>query len=187
MTVDLLGNGTACLVWSSPLPGSARLSMRYIDLMGGQKPHLLIKSINHLGAETLIQYASSTKFYLADKLAGKPWITKIPFPVHVVERVETYDRISRNRFVTRYAYRHGYFDGIEREFRGFGLVEQWDTENFAALSTGTIFPTGDNVDLASHVPPVYTKTWFHTGTYVDRNHISDFFAGLIDENDLGEY
>ena len=55
------------------------------------------------------------------------------FPVHVVERVETYDRISRNRFVTRYAYHHGYFDGDEREFRGFGMVEQWDTEEFAAL------------------------------------------------------
>ena len=73
-------------------------------------------------------YAPSTKFYLDDKSKGKPWITRIPFPVHVVERVETYDRISRNRFVTRYAYHHGYFDGIEREFRGFGMVEQWDTE-----------------------------------------------------------
>ena len=25
-------------------------------------------------------------------------------------------------------YHHGYFDGVEREFRGFGLVEQLDTE-----------------------------------------------------------
>ncbi|HRI38916.1 MAG TPA: SpvB/TcaC N-terminal domain-containing protein, partial [Nitrospira sp.] len=128
--VDLLGNGTACLVWASPLPGAAHV-LRYIELMGGQKPHLLIKSVNNLGAETLVQYAPSTKFYLADKLAGRPWISKIPFPVHVVERVETYDRISRNRFVTRHAYHHGYFDGIEREFRGFGMVEQWDTEEFA--------------------------------------------------------
>ena len=35
MTIDLLGNGTACLVWSSPLPGNARRPLRYIDLMGG--------------------------------------------------------------------------------------------------------------------------------------------------------
>ncbi len=59
---------------------------------------------------------------------ARPWITRLPFPVHVVERVETLDRISRNRFVTRYRYRHGYFDGGEREFRGFGRVDQWDTE-----------------------------------------------------------
>ncbi|MGH9891865.1 MAG: SpvB/TcaC N-terminal domain-containing protein, partial [bacterium] len=131
--VDLLGNGTACVVWSSPLPGDAGQQMRYVDLMGGQKPHLLVKSTNNLGAETVVQYAPSTQFYVADKLAGKPWITKLPFPVHVIERVETFDCISRNRFVTRYAYHHGYFDGIEREFRGFGMVEQWDTEEFAAL------------------------------------------------------
>src|SRR5690606_20330252 len=27
---DLLGNGTACLVWSSPLPGDTTQQMRYI-------------------------------------------------------------------------------------------------------------------------------------------------------------
>jgi RHS repeat-associated protein len=184
---DLLGNGTACLLWSSPLPGAAENSLRYIDLMSGQKPHLLVKSVNNLGAETHLRYAPSTKFYLADKLAGRPWISKIPFPVHVVERVEIYDRISRNRFVTRYAYHHGYFDGIEREFRGFGLVEQWDTEEFAALSQSHEFPTGDNIDESSHVPPVLTKTWFHTGVYVGRDHVSNFFAGLLNADDPGEY
>ena len=134
LPTDLLGNGTACLVWSSPLPGDARRPMRYVNLMGGRKPHLLVKTINNLGAETRVDYAPSTKFYLQDKRDGKPWITRLPFPVHVVERVETYDHISRNRFVTRYAYHHGYFDGEEREFRGFGMVEQWDTEQFAALA-----------------------------------------------------
>ena len=185
--IDLLGNGTACLVWSSPLPGNTHRVMRYIDLMGGQKPHLLIKTVNNLGAETVVQYAPSTKFYLQDKLAGQPWITKLPFPVHVVERVETYDHISRNRFVTRYAYHHGYFDGVEREFRGFGMVEQWDTEEFASLSASDAFPTGDNIDAASHVPPVHTKTWFHTGVYLDRAHVSNFFSGLLNEQDTGEY
>lgn len=184
---DLLGNGTACLVWSSPLPGDAGRQMRYIDLMGGQKPHLLVRSANNLGAETVVHYAPSTRFYLADKLEGNPWITKLPFPVHVVERVETFDRISRNRFVTRYAYHHGYFDGVEREFRGFGMVEQWDTEEFAALRQSAAFPVGENIDAASHVPPVHTKTWFHTGVYLGRAHVSDFFAGLIDARDEGEY
>src|SRR5690606_6750872 len=120
--------------------------MRYIDLMGGHKPHLMIGSRNNLGAETRFQYAASTKFYLEDKARGRPWITRLPFPVHVVERVETFDHVGRNRFVTRYSYHHGYFDGIEREFRGFGLVEQWDTEEFATLSESDAFPAGDNID-----------------------------------------
>ncbi len=169
---DLLGNGTACLVWSSPLPEHARQPMRYIDLMGGQKPHLLIKTVNNMGAETHIHYAPSTKFQLADKVAGKPWMTKIPFPVHVVEKVETYDRISGNRFVTRYAYHHGYFDGVEREFRGFGMVEQWDTETLDALAKSRVFPTGGNMEKSAHVPPVLTKTWFHTGAFLDGKRIS---------------
>ena len=185
--IDLLGNGTACLVWSSPLPGNAPRTIRYIDLMGGQKPHLLTKTVNNLGAQTIVDYAPSTKFYLQDKFAGQPWITKLPFLVHVVERVETYDHISHNRFVTRYAYHHGYFDGVEREFRGFGMVEQWDTEEFAVLSDSDEFPVGENIDIASHIPPVHTKTWFHTGVYVGRNGISNYFAGLLNEQDTGEY
>lgn len=168
--VDLLGNGTACLVWSSPLPGDATRPMRYARLMA-EKPHLLVKTVNNLGGETRVSYAPSTKFYLADKQAGRPWITRLPFPVHVVERVETYDHISRNRFVTRYAYHHGYFDGIEREFRGFGLVEQWDTEEIGSL-TGGAFPSSDNWEAASHVPPVHTRTWFHTGAYLGGERIS---------------
>lgn len=187
MATDLLGNGTACLVWSSPLPAANGKPLRYIDLMGGQKPHLLVKTANNLGAETHVCYAPSTRFYLADKAAGRPWITRIPFPVHVIERVETYDRISRNRFVTRYAYHHGYFDGEEREFRGFGLVEQWDTEEYASLTESQAFPTGDNVDESSHVPPVLTRTWFHTGAFIGRKRISNYFAGFLDADDEGEY
>jgi RHS repeat-associated protein len=172
---DLLGNGTACLVWSSPLPANARQQMRYVNLMGGRKPHLLVRTINNLGAETRADYAPSTKFYLQDKRDGKPWITRLPFPVHVVERVETYDHISRSRFVTRYAYHHGYFDGEEREFRGFGMVEQWDTEEHRE---DTVFPTVDdtNWDHSSWSPPVHTRSWFHTGAFLQARSVSRQYA-----------
>ena len=61
------------------------------------------------------------------------------------------------------------------------MVEQWDTEEFAALDAGGSCPPATNVDAASHVPPVLTKTWFHTGVYLGRDHVSDFFAGLLDD------
>ena len=186
LPVDLLGNGTACLVWSSPVPGNARRPMRYVNLMG-QKPHLLFRTINNLGAETRLDYAPSSKFYLQDKRDGRPWITRLPVPVHVVERVTTYDHISRNRFVTRYAYHHGYFEGDEREFRGFGMVEQWDTEELAALTATGTPPSGDNDAAEWHVPPVHTKTWFHTGVNLGRDRVSDYFAGLLSVTDPGEY
>ena len=79
-----------------------------------------------------MQYAPRPSSTWPTSAPDSPGSPGFPFPVHVVERVETYDYISRNRFVTRYAYHHGYFDGIEREFRGFGMVEQRDTEEFDA-------------------------------------------------------
>ncbi|MFZ0594325.1 MAG: SpvB/TcaC N-terminal domain-containing protein, partial [Bryobacteraceae bacterium] len=173
--MDLLGNGTACLVWMSSLPNDTRRTMRYVDLMGGQKPHLLVCSRNNLGAETHVRYAPSTMFYLTDREAGQPWVTRLPFPVQVVERVETYDWISRNRFVTRYAYHHGYFDGTEREFRGFGMVEQRDTEELGLLTQSGAFPDATTIDAASYVPPILTKTWFHTGAWPTGPYITRIY------------
>jgi hypothetical protein len=173
--VDLLGNGTACLVWSSPLPGNGHRVMRYIDLLGGQKPHLLIKTVNNLGAETEVQYAPSTKFYLQDRLAGKPWITKLPFPVHVVEKVTVFDKWRNTRFASTYSYHHGYFDGIEREFRGFGRVEQVDIEDFGIFAVGNVASPYISNDQTLYQPPVKTITWFHTGAFLDRDRILSQF------------
>ena len=181
--LDLLGTGTACLVWSSPLPDARRRTMRYVDLMGGTKPHLLIRSKNNLGAETHVTYAPSTRFYQDDRDAGRPWATRLPFPVHVVERHETIDAVSGNRFVSRYAYHHGYFDGCEREFRGFGYVEQWDTEEMATLREGGASPLATNYAGESNVPPVLTRTWFHTGAFAERGRISRQYEDDYFEDD----
>lgn len=172
---DLLGNGTACLVWSSPLPGESYAPLRYVDLMGSLKPHLLVRMRNNLGAETRLEYAPSTRFYLEDKRQGRPWLTRLPFPVQVVERIEIYDWIGRSRFLTRHAYHHGYFDGEEREFRGFGMVEQWDTE---AHRDDTLFPEveADNEDAASFAPPMLTRTWLHTGAFIEAGTVSQQYA-----------
>ena len=172
---DLFGRGTACLVWSSPLPGDAGRHVRYVDLLGS-KPHLLTRVRNNLGAETVVGYSTSTVSYLADKAAGTPWVTRLPFPVHVIDKVETYDHVNRTRFVSRYRYHHGRFDGVEREFCGFAMVEQEDTEQLAALVSSETLPVGGNVDAASHVPPVLTRSWFHTGAYLDRQQISTYLA-----------
>ncbi|WP_223297266.1 SpvB/TcaC N-terminal domain-containing protein [Catenulispora acidiphila] len=172
---DLRGNGTACLVWSSPLSADARRPLRYIDLLGGTKPHLLVKCVNNLGSETEVQYSPAASFYLTDERDGRPWATRLPFPVHVVERTVTHDRIGGNRFVSRFAYHDGYFDGVEREFRGFGMVERWDTEQISALAPDQA-AAASNVDASSQVPPVLTKTWFHTGIRDRTERVSVHFA-----------
>lgn len=173
--VDLLGNGTACLVWSSPLPNNAGRQVRYVDLMSGQKPHLLVRTRNNLGGETEVHYAPSTKFYLLDEHAGTPWVTRLPFPVHVVERVAVKDTWRRTTFSSTYSYHHGYFDGFEREFRGFGRVEQVDVEHHGKFSAGNVASPYITNQKELYQPPVKMVTWFHTGAFLDRERVLSQF------------
>src|SRR5262249_48914468 len=83
---------------------------------------------------------------------------------------------SRNRFVSRYSYHHAYFDGVEREFRGFGMVEQTDTGEIGDVPASATSSEATNLDAASFVPPVLTKTWFHTGVYDEIDEVSQHFA-----------
>ena len=171
-SVDLLGNGTQCLVWSSPLPNDASNPMRYVDIFKSIKPHLLTEVTNNLGAKTRITYAPSTKFYLEDKLRGRPWITKLPFPVQTVESVETLDLITGNKFVTCYRYAHGFYDGVEREFRGFARVEQTEKSNFAGIRA--VSPS--SMTASWDAPPMRTVSWFHTGAYFKKNVMSELLS-----------
>ncbi|GAP90434.1 putative YD repeat protein [Rosellinia necatrix] len=172
---DLMGNGTNCLVWSSSAASYTRSPLRYIDFNNGIKPHLLVKITNNIGKETNLSYLPSTTFYLRDEIGGKPWATRLPFPVQCLERVRTYDAVGRSYHTSRYAYHHGYFDGHDREFRGFGMTEQWDTENFG---TAEKFSPAEaaNIDEMSFSPPVLTKRWYHTGVYVDHEQLQKKMA-----------
>ncbi len=170
---DLLGNGVACIVWSSNLSKDAHAPLKYIDLMNSRKPHIMVSYKNNLGKEVSLEYTPSTKFYIEDKLAGKPWVTKLHFPVHCISKTETRDTISAYRFVSSYKYHHGYYDHAEREFRGFGMVEQTDAEHFDHWVKGN---AGNIVDRKLHQEPVVTKSWFHTGAFLSREKILNQFA-----------
>lgn len=169
---DLLGNGVACLVWSSPLVKDGYSSLRYIDLMNGKKPHIMISYKNNLGKEVSLEYTPSTQFYLGDKKAGKPWVTKLHFPVHCISKTITEDKISGSRFVSEYKYHHGYYDHAEREFRGFGMVEQIDAETFDHWKQDN---ASNIVEEPLHQEPVVSKTWFHTGAFLGKDQILNQF------------
>ena len=162
--VDFLGNGTACLVWSSPLPQYTGAPIRYVDLMGGKKPFLLISSDNGMGLSRQLEYKSSTYYYTEDKLNGIEWATKLPFPVHCVSEISTSDRVSETLFRQSYWYRHGYYDHEEREYRGFGFTQTTDTDT-------AIISQADELDQ----PPVITKQWFHTGAWMRELVLLDRF------------
>ena len=126
--VDMLGTGISGVLWTRDATGYARENYYFHDFTGGVKPYLLNEMDNHMGAVTRVEYAPSTQFYLEDqKQPETRWTTPLPFPVQVVARVEVIDAISKGKLTTEYSYHHGYWDGAEREFRGFGRVDQRDT------------------------------------------------------------
>ncbi|NMH88794.1 SpvB/TcaC N-terminal domain-containing protein [Flavivirga algicola] len=171
--IDLLGDGVACIVWSNSLSKEANAPLKYIDLMQGKKPYILTKYVNNMGKEVSMEYTPSTKFYLDDKLAGQPWVTKLHFPIQCVSKTLIKDKISGHQFVSEYKYHHGYYDHAEREFRGFGMIEQLDTESFEHWVRGD---ASNIVEEPLHQEPVVTKTWNHTGAFLQRDKILSQYA-----------
>ena len=168
--VDLFGTGTACIVWSFDAGTVAEGPLKVLDVCGGRKPHLLIEMRNNLGAFTRIEYAPSTRYYLEDLRRGRPWRTSLPVPVQVVARTEFVDAVHRTRSISTYRYHHGYYDGAEREFRGFGRVDRLDAEFFSETGSSFSDPVlGDLVvpDATMFAAPVLTRQWFHHGVYFD--------------------
>lgn len=142
---DILGNGTSCLVFTKIAPTPIQYWYNFAgetDIRGGaMKPYLLCRIDNHLGTVTTIKYRSSSHYAMEDKLKGRPWATVLPFPVQVVAETSTYDQLSDIRSVTRYSWHDGYYDPVERAFRGFGYVESWDSAS------------------------IYTRTWYLIGAF----------------------
>jgi RHS repeat-associated protein len=170
--VDLNGTGVAGLLWSADATGVSRANLYFLDFTGGTKPYLLTEMDNHMGAVTRVQYVPSIQFYLQDERRPETrWKTPLPFPVQVVARVEVIDQISGGKLTTEYLYHHGYWDGAEREFRGFGRVDQRDTEVFADFHARGLHADRPFEQVAPTMfsPPLEMRTWFHQGPVGDGN------------------
>ncbi len=74
--LDFLGDGRACLVWSSPLLGRES-PLEYLPLTPRDRPRLLLSVDDSLGRETRLTYSSSATHYLRDIASGRGWSTKL--------------------------------------------------------------------------------------------------------------
>lgn len=142
------------------------------------KPYLVNATYNNMGTATGVTYRSSAQEWLDEKAeliaAGKAPVSHLPFAMHLVSQQTQLDEITGNRLTQCFTYRKGYYDGFEREFRGFGLLLQTDTE-------------ASDVERASigFTAPILSKTWFHTSKAVDM-HGDDYYAGDPEAMDLRE-
>ncbi len=171
LSADMNGNGTTDIVWVT-----ADLQLKYLDLFGAASTYLLSRIENGLGQVTEIAYGSSTDFVVAAKLRGERWKTPLPNPVPVITEIYTTDSfdllgLTPNETRVLYSYDHGYYDGLEREFRGFGRVITTDPGDQYAESR-------------------ITETWHHVGrnltTGADEESLKGKAYLTYVTNDLGE-
>lgn len=153
---DLQGLGCSSLILS--VPHLKPQHWRY-DFVAA-KPYLLTGSNNNMGCSATVEYRSSAQEWLDEKqrtlaLQGLP-VCHLPFPVTVVKRQQQLDEVTGNCLRQSFIYGEGVYDGREREFRGFGYIQQHDSES----------ATGD--DDAGFSAPVRVCSWFHTGRGLNR-------------------
>ncbi|VVE77438.1 SpvB/TcaC N-terminal domain-containing protein [Pandoraea sputorum] len=154
---DLHALGCASLIFTVP-----HMQPRHwhYDFAAAGKPYLLTHTDNNMGAAGEVIYRSSAQEWLDEKAehvehaaTDSPAISGIPFPIHVVAQQRQTDQISGLQLCQHFRYRHGYYDPVERELRGFGLLLQYDAE----------LPDAGASPEDGFTAPVLTKTWFHVG------------------------
>jgi hypothetical protein len=153
---DLQGLGCSSLILSVPHIHPQHWRYDFVSA----KSYLLTGTNNNMGAAGSIMYRSSAQEWLDEKeekiKGGKPPTCHVPLALHLVSNQTQLDEITGNRMTQNFSYRQGYYDGIEREFRGFGLLRQTDSET----------NPGD-ADSQDFTTPSLIKSWFHTGQTVD--------------------
>jgi RHS repeat-associated protein len=150
--VDLLGTGPGLLFTED----GDRHAWTLYQPWGATRPDVLLEIDNGMGGITELRYESALAHAARDREAGRPWRYPQPQPVQVVAAISRRDLTTGNRVGTRFAYHEGYHDAAEREFRGFAIVEQVDTET-------------DDVGQGS--PPARTVRFYNLGngdSFADR-------------------
>lgn len=153
---DILGQGTADLLLTSPHHGPGLQPCSWLYRFNEQRPWLLETVVDNAGGRTQLAYRSSAQAWLDEKAAviaatGKAPVSYLPFPVHTVSRITRYNDITGLCLGSQTTYLGGVWDAKEREFAGFTRLLQTDTHALASKG-------------AAHLsPPARTCSWFHCG------------------------
>ncbi len=118
---DMNGNGTRDIVWIN-----ASGQFTYLELFD-RRPNLLKSVHNNIGKWIEVTYGSSVHQQMRDIQAGKDWIHKFPSPYPIVEQVKTWATGPGGKQLSlqtqEIRYHNGYYDGGEKQFRGFQDVD----------------------------------------------------------------
>ena len=162
---DVNGNGSADLVFIHRRGGPREEGVEYVDFIGGQKPGLLVVADNGIGLRSYLRYKPAVTDQIAAREAGHPWTSVSPVPMWVVSGIVDDIGLDLNldgepdRYATTFRYRDPWYDGFEKQFRGFRFVQQiaWGDD----VDPRTGLPVRE-APVAGHRTTV-TRFRFHTG------------------------
>ncbi len=132
---DMNGSGSIDVVW---INASGKLS--YLELFP-ERPNLLTRVDNGIGKVIEVQYGTAVSHMVRDG-GIEAWSDRLPHPMLTLDTLETYDTLSGVRQTQEFLYHNGYFDGVERQFRGFANVEVRTTGD-ASIESGEVRYTFD--------------------------------------------
>ena len=158
---DINGNGTTDLIYGDSSLFDSKIQAVDLAVLIAGSPHLnaLTSIDNGYGRRITIEYRSSTEYLLDALRIGNPWSITIPFPVQVVSRTSTSigldldgyadEGADGDVYITDFVYRDGYYDPLQKQFRGFAFVKKIER--------------GDERFGGSSAPTLVTRMAFHTG------------------------
>lgn len=126
---DLNANGSLDFLFRN---GGLEDSWEYIELLPDGIPSLMIGIDNGLGKRTTITYGAAAEDEQIARQSGSPWRTFAPMPLQVVRQIRSTSGQDMNgdgqedAVVMDFRYRDPYYDGFEREFRGFAFAQRVD-------------------------------------------------------------
>jgi len=119
---DMNGNGSEDVVWFDTNGG-----VQYLELFP-VRPNLLSEITNGIGMIQKVTYGTSVEHAARARAAGPPWDVELPNATAVVDQTDLYvtltggDDGSGVHEITNFTYRNGYYDGEEKQLRGFTHV-----------------------------------------------------------------
>ncbi len=121
---DMNGNSTTDILWNYPEDADihADKTWQYLELCPDEKPYLLKTVTNGIGRTITFSYTSTTQEYIRDR-ESDPWPAGVPNSTTVLSSFDVEDGRG-NRYRTELHYHDGYYDGEEKEFRGFAAAEK---------------------------------------------------------------
>ncbi len=114
---DMNGNGSTDVVWVERTGG-----VRYLELFP-VRPNLLSRVENGIGKVTDVTYGTSVRHMARDAFDGRAWAHRLPHPMIVVDSIDDWDPLTGNHERVEYRYHDGFYDGVEKQFRGYADVE----------------------------------------------------------------